>query len=68
MFEFKLPDLGEGIHEGELLKWYVKENDSIREADPLCDMETDKATVEKITSMLIRMEYVITVKRTKLYY
>jgi pyruvate dehydrogenase E2 component (dihydrolipoamide acetyltransferase) len=45
MFEFKLPDLGEGIHEGELLKWYVKENDSIREDDPLCDLETDKATV-----------------------
>lgn len=45
MFEFKLPDLGEGIHEGELLKWYVKEKDSIREDDPLCDMETDKATV-----------------------
>lgn len=45
MFEFKLPDLGEGIHEGELLKWYVKENDSIQEDDPLCDMETDKATV-----------------------
>ncbi|WP_413882582.1 biotin/lipoyl-containing protein [Desulfobacula sp.] len=31
MFEFKLPDLGEGIHEGELLKWYVKEGDSINE-------------------------------------
>nr|NJM01153.1 2-oxo acid dehydrogenase subunit E2 [Desulfobacula sp.] len=45
MFEFKLPDLGEGIHEGELLKWYVKEKDFIREDDPLCDMETDKATV-----------------------
>lgn len=45
MFEFKLPDLGEGIHEGELLKWYVKENDSIKEDDPLCDLETDKATV-----------------------
>lgn len=45
MFEFKLPDLGEGIHEGELLKWYVKERDAIRENDPLCDMETDKAAV-----------------------
>ena len=45
MFEFKLPDLGEGIHEGELLKWYVKEGDSINEDDPLCEMETDKATV-----------------------
>ena len=31
MFEFKLPDLGEGIHEGELLKWYVKEGDKIGE-------------------------------------
>lgn len=45
MFEFKLPDLGEGIHEGELLNWYVKEGDSINEDDPLCDVETDKATV-----------------------
>ncbi len=45
MFEFKLPDLGEGIHEGELLKWYVKKGESINEDDPLCDMETDKATV-----------------------
>lgn len=45
MFEFRLPDLGEGIHEGELLKWYVKEKDAVREDDPLCDMETDKAAV-----------------------
>jgi pyruvate dehydrogenase E2 component (dihydrolipoamide acetyltransferase) len=45
MFEFKLPDLGEGIHEGELLKWHVKEGDSVKEDDPLCDMETDKAAV-----------------------
>ena len=45
MFEFMLPDLGEGIHEGELLVWHVKEGDFIQEDDPLCDMETDKATV-----------------------
>ena len=45
MFEFRLPDLGEGIHEGELLKWYVKEGDFINEEDSLCDMETDKAAV-----------------------
>ena len=45
MFEFKLPDLGEGIHEGELLAWHVKEGATIKEDDPLCDMETDKATV-----------------------
>jgi pyruvate dehydrogenase E2 component (dihydrolipoamide acetyltransferase) len=45
MFEFKLPDLGEGIHEGELIQWHVKVGDNIHEDDPLCDMETDKAAV-----------------------
>ncbi|MCG8567389.1 MAG: 2-oxo acid dehydrogenase subunit E2 [Desulfobacterales bacterium] len=45
MFEFKLPDLGEGIHEGELLKWHVALGDTVKEDDPLCDMETDKAAV-----------------------
>ncbi|MDA3915658.1 MAG: dihydrolipoamide acetyltransferase family protein [Deltaproteobacteria bacterium] len=58
MFEFKLPDLGEGIHEGELLKWYVKEGDTISEDDPLCDMETDKAAVtipSPRTGVIIRL-------------
>ncbi|MFU8769488.1 MAG: dihydrolipoamide acetyltransferase family protein [Desulfotignum sp.] len=45
MFEFKLPDLGEGIHEGELLQWHVREKEAVTEDDPLCDMETDKAAV-----------------------
>lgn len=45
MYTFKLPDLGEGIQEGELLAWHVKENDAVKEDDPLCDMETDKASV-----------------------
>lgn len=45
MFEFKLPDLGEGIHEGELLAWHVTQGAHVNEDDPLCDMETDKATV-----------------------
>lgn len=45
MYEFKLPDLGEGIHEGELLKWHVSIGDTIREDDPLVDVETDKAAV-----------------------
>jgi len=45
MYEFKLPDLGEGIHEGEVLKWYVAEGGPIAEDAPLCDIETDKAAV-----------------------
>ncbi len=45
MFEFKLPDLGEGIHEGELLKWYVNVGDIIEEDASLADVETDKAAV-----------------------
>ncbi len=45
MYEFKLPDLGEGIHEGEVLKWHVSAGDTIAEDDPLVDVETDKAAV-----------------------
>ncbi len=45
VFEFKLPDLGEGIHEGEILKWYVAVGDTIAEDESLVDIETDKAAV-----------------------
>ncbi|MDR6225943.1 dihydrolipoamide acetyltransferase family protein [Desmospora profundinema] len=45
-FEFKLPDVGEGIHEGEIVKFYVKEGDSINEDDVLAEVQTDKAVVE----------------------
>ncbi len=45
MYEFKLPDLGEGIHEGELLQWHVKVGETIAEDAPLVDIETDKASV-----------------------
>jgi pyruvate dehydrogenase E2 component (dihydrolipoamide acetyltransferase) len=43
---FILPDLGEGVHEAELIKWRVKPGDTISEHDILADMETDKAVVE----------------------
>lgn len=45
MYEFILPDLGEGIHEGEILKWYVEPGQVIKEDEPLIDIETDKAAV-----------------------
>ena len=45
MFEFKLPDLGEGIHEGEILKWHVEPGSTIEEDAPLVDVETDKAAL-----------------------
>jgi len=43
---FILPDLGEGVHEGELLKWRVSVGQHVNELDVLADMETDKAVVE----------------------
>ena len=43
---FILPDLGEGVHEAELIAWKVKEGDTVEEHDILAEMETDKALVE----------------------
>jgi len=45
-YEFKLPDLGEGVAEGEILKWMVKEGDSIKEDQPLVEVMTDKVNVQ----------------------
>lgn len=46
MFEFKFPDVGEGIAEGEIVKWRVEEGDAVKEDDILLEVETDKAVVE----------------------
>jgi pyruvate/2-oxoglutarate dehydrogenase complex dihydrolipoamide acyltransferase (E2) component len=45
-YEFKLPDLGEGLTEGEIARWLVQEGQEIREDDPLVEIATDKTTVE----------------------
>ncbi|MFT4027182.1 MAG: dihydrolipoamide acetyltransferase family protein [Novosphingobium sp.] len=45
-YYFKLPDIGEGIAEAEIVAWHVKVGDRVGEDQPLADMMTDKATVE----------------------
>ncbi|MCK0470591.1 dihydrolipoamide acetyltransferase family protein [Halalkalibacter sp. APA_J-10(15)] len=45
-YQFKLPDIGEGIHEGEIVKWFVKAGDEIKEDDILLEVQNDKAVVE----------------------
>ncbi|GAA4701691.1 2-oxo acid dehydrogenase subunit E2 [Brevibacillus fulvus] len=45
-FVFKLPELGEGIHEGEIVKWHVKPGDKVEEDQVIMEVQNDKAVVE----------------------
>jgi pyruvate dehydrogenase E2 component (dihydrolipoamide acetyltransferase) len=45
-YEFRLPDIGEGVAEGEVVRWLVKEGDALVEDQPMVEIMTDKATVE----------------------
>src|SRR5690625_130667 len=45
-FEFKLPDIGEGIHEGEIVKCFFEEGDEVKEYHSLCEVQNDKTVVE----------------------
>jgi pyruvate dehydrogenase E2 component (dihydrolipoamide acetyltransferase) len=45
-YEFKLPDLGEGLTEGEIARWLVTEGQEVAEDEPLVEIQTDKTTVE----------------------
>src|SRR5271166_4389359 len=44
-WEFKLPDIGEGITEGEIVSWLIKPGETIKEDQPMVEVMTDKATV-----------------------
>src|SRR6476646_7801758 len=67
-YEFKLPDLGEGLTEGEIARWLVSEGQEIGEDDPLVEIQTDKTTVEipspaagTVTSILVEEGKVVPV-------
>jgi pyruvate dehydrogenase E2 component (dihydrolipoamide acetyltransferase) len=67
-YEFKLPDLGEGLTEGEISRWLVSEGQEIAEDDPLVEIQTDKTTVEipspaagTVTSILVEEGKVVPV-------
>mgnify|MGYP001574185736 CR=1 FL=1 len=73
--ELKLPELGEGVHEGELIKWKVKVGDLVRDDQPVCEIMTDKATVElpapfsgKVTSLAAKEGDIIKVGQVMLNY
>src|SRR5258705_1204193 len=44
-FEFKLPDIGEGVSEGEIVAWHIEPGQTIVEDEPMVEVMTDKATV-----------------------
>jgi pyruvate dehydrogenase E2 component (dihydrolipoamide acetyltransferase) len=67
-YEFKLPDLGEGLTEGEIARWLVQVGQEIAEDDPLVEVQTDKTTVEipspaggKVASILVEEGKVVPV-------
>ena len=45
-FEFRLPDIGEGVAEGEIVRWFVAEGDTVTRDQPMVEVLTDKANVE----------------------
>lgn len=48
-YEFKLPDIGEGLHEAEIIKWFVSVGDKVKQDELIAEIQTDKAVVEMTT-------------------
>lgn len=48
-YEFKLPDIGEGLHEAEIVRWFIQEGDEVAADQPIAEIQTDKAMVEMTT-------------------
>jgi 2-oxoglutarate dehydrogenase complex dihydrolipoamide succinyltransferase (E2) component len=70
-YEFKLPDIGEGVAEGEILKWLVSEGEFVKEDQPIVEVMTDKVNVEipspksgKIAKVVTRVGEVVKVGQT----
>ncbi|NLC95727.1 MAG: 2-oxo acid dehydrogenase subunit E2, partial [Bacilli bacterium] len=62
MYEFRFADIGEGIHEGQILKWFFKEGDTVKEGETLCLVETDKVNAEipsPITGKIVKLNYAV---------
>jgi len=62
MYEFRFADIGEGIHEGQILKWFFKEGDTVKEGDTLCLVETDKVNAEipsPVTGKLVKLNFAV---------
>jgi pyruvate dehydrogenase E2 component (dihydrolipoamide acetyltransferase) len=73
--ELKLPELGEGVHEGELVKWLVKVGDVVKDDQLVCEIMTDKATIElpapfhgKVTRLAAKEGQVVHVGQVMLEY
>ena len=56
--DFKLPDIGEGIHEGEIVKWIVKQGEKVAADQPMVEVMTDKATVEIPSPIAAKIVYI----------
>lgn len=60
MIEFKLPDVGEGMHEGEILQWFIQEGEFVKQDQPVLEIQTDKVNAEltaPATGKIIKLFY-----------